>query len=329
MKTLAGRSSLEAPLLRLDDLSVTFAVGRRRLQAVRSVSLSIAKGEMYALVGESGCGKSSIAKTICGLHRPSAGSVSLLGIDVHAAQGEDARTLRRNVQLLFQEALPSLNPRHTIRYLLWEPLKANGLSARPDDAEQAMGDQLNAVGLPRRALDKYPRDFSGGQQQRIALARVLLLRPSLICADEPVSALDVSVQAQIVRLLERSRREQGLTYLLISHDLPLVSQIADRVSVMYLGEIVESGPAADVVSRPLHPYTVALRSATPVARSTQARRPRIVLTGEPPSPLEPPPGCAFHRRCPIARPKCSREQPPLTDRGGNRWVACHFAGELE
>lgn len=329
MKTLAGRSSLEAPLLRLDDLSVTFAVGRRRLQAVRSVSLSIAKGEMYALVGESGCGKSSIAKTICGLHRPSAGSVSLLGIDVHAAQGEDARTLRRNVQLLFQEALPSLNPRHTIRYLLWEPLKANGLSARPDDAEQAMGDQLNAVGLPRRALDKYPRDFSGGQQQRIALARVLLLRPSLICADEPVSALDVSVQAQIVRLLERSRREQGLTYLLISHDLPLVSQIADRVSVMYLGEIVESGPAADVVSRPLHPYTVALRSATPVARSMQARRPRIVLKGEPPSPLEPPPGCAFHRRCPIARPKCSREQPPLTDRGGNRWVACHFAGELE
>lgn len=329
MKTLAGRSSLEAPLLRLDDLSVTFAVGRRRLQAVRSVSLSIAKGEMYALVGESGCGKSSIAKTICGLHRPSAGSVSLLGIDVHAAQGEDARTLRRNVQLLFQEALPSLNPRHTIRYLLWEPLKANGLSARPDDAEQAMGDQLNAVGLPRRALDKYPRDFSGGQQQRIALARVLLLRPSLICADEPVSALDVSVQAQIVQLLERSRREQGLTYLLISHDLPLVSQIADRVSVMYLGEIVESGPAADVVSRPLHPYTVALRSATPVARSTQARRPRIVLKGEPPSPLDPPPGCAFHRRCPIARPKCSREQPPLTDRGRNRWVACHFAGELE
>ena len=329
MKTLAGRSPLEAPLLRLDDLSVTFAVGRRRLQAVRSVSLSIAKGEMYALVGESGCGKSSIAKTICGLHRPSAGSVSLLGIDVHAAQGEDARTLRRNVQLLFQEALPSLNPRHTIRYLLWEPLKANGLSARPDDAEQAMGDQLNAVGLPRRALDKYPRDFSGGQQQRIALARVLLLRPSLICADEPVSALDVSVQAQIVQLLERSRREQGLTYLLISHDLPLVSQIADRVAVMYLGEIVESGPAADVVSRPLHPYTVALRSATPVARSTPARRPRIVLKGEPPSPLDPPPGCAFHRRCPIARPKCSREQPPLTDRGTNRWVACHFAGELE
>ena len=329
METTLSRTPETTPLLRLDELSVSFAVNRRRLQAVRSVSLSIDQGEMYALVGESGCGKSSIAKTICGMYRPSAGRVFFMGIDVHAAQGEPARTVRRGLQLLFQEALPSLNPRHPIRYILWEPLKANGLSTRLADAEQAMGDQLNAVGLPRRALDKYPRDFSGGQQQRIALARVLLLRPRLICADEPVSALDVSVQAHIVQLLERSRREQGLTYLLISHDLPLVSRIADRVSVMYLGEIVESGPASSVVAEPLHPYTVALRSATPVARPNALRRRRIILKGEPPSPLDPPGGCAFHQRCPIARPVCAERRPPLVDHGAGHMVACHFAGELE
>ena len=177
------------PLLEVDNLGVTFAVNNRPLVAVQSASLTVNEGEVHALVGESGCGKSSIARTVCGMYRPSHGKVTFRGIDVHTAQGDDARRLRRQLQLLFQEALPSLNPRHSIRYLLWEPLKANGLSSRPADAEDAMGEQLNAVGLNERMLDRYRRDLSGGQQQRVALARVLLLRPSLICADEPVSAL--------------------------------------------------------------------------------------------------------------------------------------------
>lgn len=192
-----------------------------------------------------------------------------------------------------------------------------------------MHEQLAAVGLPSQALERYPRDFSGGQLQRIALARILLLHPSLIVADEPLSALDVSVQAQIVRLLERMRVEQSLTYLIISHDLPLVSRIADRVGVMYLGEIVETGPADQVTAAPLHPYTVALRSATPLAHVSEQRRTRIILHGEPPSPLAPPSGCAFHTRCPIARKMCATVKPELSEHIAGRRVACHFPGELQ
>lgn len=319
----------QLPLLEVGELRVSFPVDGRRLDAVRSVSFSVNPGAVFALVGESGCGKSTLARTVCGMYRPAHGSVRFRGMDVHAATSNENRQIRRELQMLFQEPLPSLNPRHRIRRILWEPLKANGLSKRMADAEAAMIEQLAAVSLPHTTLDKFPRDFSGGQQQRIALARVLLLQPQLICADEPVSALDVSVQAQVVHLLERLRQEKNLTYLLISHDLPLVSQIADRVAVMYLGEFVEVGPARSVVADPLHPYTAALRSATPVARLSEISRGRIILRGEPPSPLDPPPGCTFHERCPIARSICATSKPPLVKRDNSRQVACHFPGELK
>lgn len=317
------------PLLRVDGLHVSFPVGRRRLHAVRNVSLTINEGAVFAIVGESGCGKSSLAKTICGMYRPDSGTVRFRGIDVHAASAQE-REIRRGVQLLFQEPLPSLNPRHSIRRIFREPMQANGLARDMREAEREMRDQLAAVGLPAEALDRFPRDFSGGQLQRIALARILLLKPSLICADEPVSALDVSVQAQVVHMLERLRVEQALTYLVISHDLPLVSRIADRVAVMYLGEVVETGPADEVSRAPLHPYTQALRSATPVARSSEIGRERIILRGEPPSPIDPPPGCAFHTRCPMAQDVCGQRKPELAPTpDGRRRVACHFAGTVE
>lgn len=317
------------PLLTVENLQVGFRVGKRRLQAVRGVSLTINEGAVFAIVGESGCGKSTLAKTICGMYRPDAGSVRFRGVDVHAADAR-ARAARRGVQLLFQEPLPSLNPRHSIRRIFWEPMQANGLARRIDDVEQEMLAQLAAVGLPAEALDRYPRDFSGGQLQRIALARILLLKPALICADEPVSALDVSVQAQVVHMLERLRVEQALTYLIISHDLPLVSRIADRVAVMYLGEVMETGAADEVARAPLHPYTMALRSATPTTRPSEVAQARILLRGEPPSAFEPPSGCAFHTRCPAAQARCVREKPVLTPSAdGRRRVACHFALQPE
>jgi oligopeptide/dipeptide ABC transporter ATP-binding protein len=316
-------------LLELKDVSLSFPVGRGRLQAVRQVSIRINQGAVFALVGESGCGKSSLARVACGMYTPDSGTVLFKGIDVHRATGGDRTAVRRGLQLLFQEPLPSLNPRHTIRRILWEPLHANGMTGRLGSDDARFRAQLEAVGLPGDALDRYPRDFSGGQLQRITLARILLLQPSLIIGDEPVSALDVSVQAQVVHLLERLRVKSSLTYLLISHDLPLVSRIADRIAVMYLGEIVESGPASDVVRAPLHPYTAALRSATPVARRVVQRSSRIVLRGEPASPLAPPAGCAFHTRCPIARPVCAREKPPLDRIQPGRRVACHFPGGLD
>lgn len=315
------------PLLEVENLNVSFPVGNRRLQAVRNVSLTINEGAVFAIVGESGCGKSSLARTICGMYKPTGGSVHFRGIDVHAP-GDEWRTIRRGVQMLFQEPLPSLNPRHSIRRIFWEPIQANRLARRVEDVEDDMRAQLAAVGLPAEALDRYPRDFSGGQLQRIALARILLLKPSLICADEPVSALDVSVQAQVVHLLERLRVEQSLTYLIISHDLPLVARIADRVAVMYLGEVVETGPADEVALAPLHPYTAALRSATPIARTTELQRERLILKGEPPSPIDPPSGCVFHTRCPIARPRCAVDKPALEQKVGSRRVACHYAGEV-
>lgn len=323
-----SRDGHPKPLVEVRDVCVDFSVGRHRLHAVRSVSLTINEGAVYAIVGESGCGKSSLVRAICGMYRPSAGSVRFRGIDVHAP-GADWRAVRRGVQLLFQEPLPSFNPRHTIRRTFWEPLQANRIGGRQiRDSESAMAAQLEAVGLSPDCLDRYPRHFSGGQLQRIALARILLLQPALICADEPVSALDVSVQAQVVHLLERLRVEQSLTYLIISHDLPLVSRIADRVAVMYLGEVVEAGPADQVARFPLHPYTTALRSATPVARISALNRPRVVLKGEPPSALSPPSGCAFHPRCPIAQPVCRQDRPAPRRLGGGRVVACHFPGEL-
>jgi len=317
------------PILQINDVSLSFAVDGRRLQAVRGVSIRINQGAVFALVGESGCGKSSLARLACGMYKPDSGSVLFKGVDVHRATGRDRQMVRRELQLLFQEPLPSLNPRHTLRRILWEPLHANSMAGPIGSDDDRMREQLEAVGLPGDSLDCYPRDFSGGQLQRITLARILLLQPALIIGDEPVSALDVSVQAQVVHLLERLRIESLLTYLLISHDLPLVSRIADRVAVMYLGEIVEAGAATDVVRQPLHPYTAALRSATPVARRSAIPTKRIVLKGDPASPLNPPSGCPFHTRCPIAREICKEDKPKLTVVRPGRRAACHFPGELD
>ena len=315
-------------LLSVDDVAVNFTVRGGVLQAVRGVTLHVDDAETVAVVGESGCGKSTLARTICGLYTPARGTVRLRGVDVHRATKAEQRTIRRNLQLLFQEPLPSLNPRLTVKRILWEPMKANGMSRRLADAEDRIRDQLVAVGLDAGAAERYPGEFSGGQQQRIALARLLVLRPRLICADEPVSALDVSIQAQIVALMLDLQAEHGIAYVVISHDLPLVAQMATRVAVMYLGAIVEAGPAADVVTRPQHPYTAALRSATPEPRAAGTAR-RIVLPGEPPSPLQPPSGCPFHPRCPIARPHCAWDTPPLADIGQSRHVACFYPGELQ
>ncbi len=318
------------PLLQVRDLKTHFPVrggllGRVRgsVKAVDGVSFDIQRGETLGLVGESGCGKSTLGRSVLRLVEPTASSIRFEGQELTGLTQRQLRPLRRRMQLVFQDPYASLNPRMTVRDLIGEPFAIHGL-ARGQEREEKVLALLDLMGLPREAMDRYPHEFSGGQRQRIGIARSIAMRPDLVVADEPISALDVSIQAQIVNLLVDLQKELGLTYLFIAHDLHIVEYISTRVAVMYLGRIVELAPARELYQRPRHPYTQALLSAVPVA-DPERKRSRIILSGDVPSPLSPPPGCAFHPRCPYAMERCRRETPPLYALGNGHTAACFLA----
>lgn len=322
------------PILELRDVQTHFPVEtgflRRRqvgtVKAVDGVSLALARGEVLGLVGESGCGKSTLARTILQLVPTTGGSVWLDGRNLTTASAAEIKAARRDMQMVFQDPFASLNPRMTVFDTLAEPLRVHGV-AQPDEIPARVARLLERVGLAARFSRKYPHEFSGGQRQRIAIARALALEPKLVIADEPVSALDVSIQAQILNLLAQLVREMNLSLLFIAHDLSVVKHISDRVAVMYLGKIVELGTAVEVIDRPRHPYTRALISAIPTIHAKDGSS-RIVLGGDPPSPLNPPAGCAFHPRCPYAQEKCKAAVPPLLPAGPDHAAACVRLDEI-
>jgi peptide/nickel transport system ATP-binding protein len=323
-------------MLTVRDLRVHFPITSgllfdRQVGAVRAVDgvdLDIADNETLGLVGESGCGKSTVGKAILRLVPLTTGTVRFDDIELSSLEGAELRAARRHVQMIFQDPYASLNPRQNVGSIIAEPVRTHGLRDGSAVGVRVL-ELLDAVGLPRGAANRYPHEFSGGQRQRIGIARALAAEPSLIVADEPVSALDVSIQAQVINLLEELQQSLGLTYLLISHDLAVVHHIADTVAVMYLGAIVEKAPASVLYAQPMHPYTLALMSAVPVPDpEIEDRRRRIVLQGDLPSPAHPPSGCRFRTRCPYAVARCEAERPELQQLQPGHWVACHFAGAL-
>jgi peptide/nickel transport system ATP-binding protein len=330
-----------AALLDVRDLAVHFPIRRGvvldrtvgHVYAVDGVSLQVRRGETYGLVGESGCGKSTLGRAILRLVDLTAGTVEFDGVDIAQLAGERLRTMRRRFQMVFQDPMSSLNPRQSVESLLREGINAHGLSRGPEADKARLRELVDSVGLPAAALRRYPHEFSGGQRQRIGIARALAVEPDLIVADEPVSALDVSVQAQVLNLLGRLQNDLGLTYVVIAHDLAVVRHVSDRIGVMYLGGIVEEASSQALYDDPQHPYTKALLSAIPVPDpELEDRRERILLTGDLPSPAAPPQGCRFHTRCPWRQPtRCDSERPELRAIPGapaGHRVACHWAEEI-
>jgi len=321
-------------VLRVENLKKHFPVklgafGERSgiVHAVDGVSLDIYRGETIGLVGESGCGKSTTGFSIVQLHPATAGRVIFDGINLTEMDEKSLRPLRKRIQIIFQDPYSTLNPRMTIGESIGEPIRAHSLMGKAD-IRNRVAELLTDVGLKPALANRYPHEFSGGQRQRICIARALAVEPDFVVCDEPVSALDVSVQAQIINLMQDLQEKYDLTYLFIAHDLAVVRHISDRIAVMYLGRIAEIASKEDLFEKPLHPYTRALLSAVPEADpEVERERRRIILEGDVPDALAPPPGCRFHTRCPLAQELCTREVPELEDKGDGHMVACHFAGK--
>ncbi|MFZ5825076.1 MAG: ABC transporter ATP-binding protein [Bacillota bacterium] len=333
MSTAVGTQNAKQVLMEIRNLKKHFPISGGgiisrtvgHLKAVDGVSFDILAGETLGLVGESGCGKTTLGKVILRLHEPTDGQVLFEGKNVYDLNREEMRKLRREMQIIFQDPYASLNPRMTVGEIIGEPLEIHGV-ARGAEKTKRVQNLLDVVGLASFHARRYPHEFSGGQRQRIGIARALALNPKLIVCDEPVSALDVSIQSQVLNLLEDLQKEFNLTYLFIAHGLSVVKHVSDRVGVMYLGKMVEISPSAELYSNPLHPYTEALMSAIPIPDPT-IRRERIVLEGDVPSPVNPPKGCRFHTRCRYVSQvgeKCKTEEPPLINVGSGHWVACHL-----
>ncbi|MBK8002008.1 MAG: dipeptide ABC transporter ATP-binding protein [Verrucomicrobia bacterium] len=318
-------------LLQVRDLKVHFPVQhgllsrvKAHVKAVDGISFSLAPGETLGLVGESGCGKTTLGRAVVRLIEPTSGSVLFNGEDITKLDGADLRSRRRGFQMIFQDPFGSLNPRMTVEQIIGEALDIHSLATGDGERSKRITGLLDSVGLSANHAQRYPHEFSGGQRQRIGIARALAVEPKLIVCDEPVSALDVSVQAQIINLLQDLQRERGIAYLFVAHDLAVVEHISHRVMVMYLGQVAELADAKAIVREPKHPYTQALISAVPVV-DPEAKRQRIMLPGDVPSPIDPPSGCPFHTRCPIAEPRCHSEKPALREIAAGHFVACHLA----
>jgi peptide/nickel transport system ATP-binding protein len=330
--------SMNGNLVELKDLKMYFPIKSGvvmdrhvgDIKAVDGVSLEIRRGETLGLVGESGCGKSTVGRTILRLYEPTEGTILFAGQDITRLSESELRPLRRRMQMIFQDPYSSLNPRHSVGRIIGEPMTTHGIASRRA-ANARVRELLQIVGLPADAGSRYPHEFSGGQRQRIGLARSLSLNPDLIVADEPVSALDVSIQAQIINLLENLQSEFDLTYLFIAHDLAVVRHISDRIAVMYLGTIVEISPAEELYDNPLHPYTISLLTAVPIPDPlVEKQRERILLAGDLPSPANPPPACRFHTRCPYVQPtRCKTDVPELRKLADGHLASCHWAEDIK
>ena len=330
-QTMSSSNGTGEVLLEVKDLKMYFPVTagiifQRKIadvKAVDGVTFSIKRGETLGLVGESGCGKTTTGRAILQLYKPTQGNIIFEGQDLTQLSGSEMRAMRRKIQVIFQDPYGSLNPRMTCGDIVGEPLTVHKLTTNKGEYRDRVAELLEVVGLNPYMGDRYPHEFSGGQRQRIGIARALAVNPSFIVCDEPVSALDVSIQAQVINLLEDLQERFGLTYLFIAHDLSVVRHISDRVAVMYLGHIVEVADRNELYENPLHPYTKALLSAVPIPDpAIEATRERIILTGDVPSPMNPPPGCVFHTRCPVMIDDCQLEMPELREVEPNHWVAC-------
>lgn len=313
-------------ILEVKDLTKHFKVGRKQIvHAVDGVSFKLERGKTLGLVGESGCGKSTCARTIIRMYDPTAGQIILDGTDITNMKQKELKPLRKNMQMIFQDPYASLNARMTVRDIIAEPLIAHGIVKKKEEANDFVYPILERVGLTKEHANRYAHEFSGGQRQRVGIARALILQPELVICDEPISALDVSIQAQVINLLKDFQDEKGISYLFIAHDLSMVRYVSDNVGVMYLGQLVEVSESDEIYKNPLHPYTKGLLGSVPVANPVLARqKEKSGIEGDIPSPINPPSGCRFHTRCPYARPECSQAKPELKDVGGGHMVACHL-----